>query len=286
MSTPARKYAVTFVTVVLALVASLLMYSRYVTRPWTRDAQVRANIVGIAPRVSGPLIQIPVKDNQHVNKGDLLFEIDPSTFKAAVDTAQAALKQAEFAQVQAQQNLDRNTTLYQQKVIDEKSLQDTQDKYEGEVAYVASAQADLETAQLNLDYTRIYAPVSGYLTNVNTSVGTYVNAGQQLLTLVDQSSFWVACYFKETQLKHIAEGNPATITLMGHENQPLQGKVISIAWGIFLQDGSTVEMLPSVGQTIDWVRLPNRFPVRVELSGTSAIPLRIGQTASVAIGGN
>ena len=254
-------------------------------RPWTRDAQVRANIVGIAPRISGPLIEIPVKDNQPVKKGDLLFAIDPSTFQAAVDNATATLKQAEFAQIQAQQNLTRYTTLYQQKVIDEQQLQDQQDKYEGEVAYVATAQAALQSAQLNLDYTRIYAPVDGYLTNVNTSVGTYVNAGQQLLTLVDSSSFWVAAYFKETQIKHIQPGDTAKITLMGHVDQPLQGTVVSMAWGIFLQDGSTVEMLPAVSQTIDWVRLPNRFPVRIQLTGTSPVPLRIGQTASVAIQG-
>jgi len=70
---------------------------------------------------------------------------------------------------------------------------------------------------------------------------------------------------------------------MGHESQSFKGTVDSVAWGIFLQDGSTVDLLPDVSQTIDWVRLPNRFPVRVKVTGKPPVPLRIGQTASVSI---
>lgn len=283
MSVPPRKIFVTGVVVTLAVIASLLLYARYVNRPWTRDAQVRANIVGIAPRVAGPIVQIPISDNQAVKKGDLLFEIDPATFQAAVDNAMGKLRQTQAAQIEAQQELQRQTQLYETKVNDLRDLQNAQDSYAASAADVVAAQAELETAQLNLSYTRVVAPVDGYLTNMNTSLGTYVYAGEQLLALVDVSSFWVAAYFKETQLKHITEGASARITLMGHDNQSFSGKVQSVAWGIFLQDGSTVELLPAVSQTIDWVRLPNRFPVRIQLTGQPPIPLRIGQTASVSI---
>lgn len=283
MNVPPRKIFVTVVAVVLAVVASLLLYSRYINRPWTRDAQVRANIVGIAPRVAGPIVKIPIVDNQAVKKGDLLFEIDPSTFQAAVDNAEGKLKQAQAAQIQAQQELQRQTELYETKTNDLRDLQNAQDSYAAASANVVAAQAELETARLNLSYTKVVAPVDGYLTNMNTSVGTYVYAGEQLLALVDISSFWVAAYFKETQLKHIREGASARITLMGHDTQSFEGKVQSVAWGIFLEDGSTVDLLPTVSQTIDWVRLPNRFPVRIEVVGQPPIPLRIGQTASVAV---
>jgi multidrug resistance efflux pump len=279
----APKYLVTGLVVVLAVVAALLMYARYADRPWTRDAQVRANIVGIAPRVEGPIIQIPIKDNQPVKKGDLLFEIDPSTFQAAVNNAAAKLKQAQAAEIQAQQDLQRQTTLYETKVNDLRDLQNAQDAYAAAVANTAAATATLQNAELNLSYTKVYAPVDGYMTNMNTSLGQYVNVGQQLLALVDASSFWVAAYFKETQLKHIQIGDKVKITLMGHESQPFEGEVVSVAWGIFLQDGSTVELLPDVSQTIDWVRLPNRFPVRVQVTGNPPIDLRIGQTASVSV---
>ncbi len=283
MNSAVRNYLITTAVIVLAILASILLYSRYVNKPWTRDAQVRANVVGIAPRVSGPIIQIPIKDNQTVKKGDLLFEIDPATFQAAVDNAAAQLQQAQAAQIKAHQTLQRQTELYETKVIDIQTFQNTQDDTMEADANVVAAEATLETARLNLSYTKVFAPVDGYLTNVNTSVGTYVNAGEQLLALVDGSSFWIAAYFKETQLKHLQEGTKVRLTMMGHEAQPFQGVVNSLAWGIFLSDGSTVDLLPQVSQTIDWVRLPNRFPVRIDVQGATPVPLRIGQTISVAV---
>ncbi len=278
-----RPHLVTFAMVSLAVVATFILYWRYSTKPWTRDGQVRANVVGIAPRVAGPIIQIPIKDNQAVRKGDLLFEIDPATFQAEVNNAAARLRQAQAAEIQTQQELARQTSLYETKTNDLRDVQNAQDSYAAAVADTAAAQANLETASLNLGYTKVFAPVDGYLTNVNTSPGTYVNEGEQLLALVDSSSFWIAAYFKETQLKHIRDGASAKITLMGHDFDPFDGEVISVGWGIFLQDGSTVDLLPVVSQTIDWVRLPNRFPVRIRVTGTPPVPLRIGQTVSVAV---
>lgn len=283
MNSAVRNYLITTAVIVLAILASILLYVRYVNKPWTRDAQVRANVVGIAPRVSGPIIQIPIKDNQTVKKGDLLFEIDPATFQAAVNNAAAQLQQAQASQIKAHQILQRQTELYETKVIDIQTFQNTQDDTMAADADVVAAEANLETAQLNLSYTKVFAPVDGYLTNVNTSVGTYVNAGEQLLALVDGSSFWIAAYFKETQLKHIVEGAQVRLTMMGHEAQPFQGVVNSLAWGIYMSDGATVDLLPQVSQTIDWVRLPNRFPVRIDVQGKTPVPLRIGQTISVAV---
>ena len=279
-------YLLTGVVILLAALAAFAMYSRYLGKPWTRDGQVRANVVGIASRVAGPIVQFPVRDNQPVKKGDLLFEVDPSTYQATVDQCAAKLQQAQAAQIQAQQELERQTQLYQTKVNDLRDLQDAQDSAAAATANVAAAAADLELAKLNLSYTRIFAPVDGYLTNVNTSPGTYVYPGEQLLALVDSSSFWVAAYFKETQLHHVKEGGRASITFIGREDQPFEGVVDSTAWGIFDPDGSTVDLLPKVNQTVDWVRLPNRFPVRIHVTGTPPTPLRIGQTVSVSVTGN
>ena len=282
MKPKASAYLFTGAVVLLAILAALAMYWRYMTKPWTRDGQVRANVVGIASRVAGPIVQIPIRDNQSVKKGDLLFEVDPSTYRATADQCAAKLQQAQAAEIQARQELERQTRLYETKVTDLRDLQDAQDSLAAATANVAAAAADLELARLNLSYTRILAPVDGYLTNVNTSPGTYVYAGEQLLALVDSSSFWIAAYFKETQLHHVREGDRARITFIGRGDQPFEGVVESIAWGIFDPDGSTVDLLPKVNQTVDWVRLPNRFPVRVHVTGTPPIPLRIGQTVSVS----
>jgi multidrug resistance efflux pump len=90
-------YVITLGILSLAGWACFSLYSCYVENPWTRDGQVRANIVEIAPRVSGPIIRVAVRDNQQVKEGDLLFEIDPNDFQAQVDIAAGQVQNAEGA---------------------------------------------------------------------------------------------------------------------------------------------------------------------------------------------
>jgi len=279
-------YLITLIIVGLALWAAVSLYVRYIEHPWTRDGQIRANIVGIAPRVSGPIIHVAVHDNQQLRKGDLLFEIDPSDFQAQVDIAAGHVQNDEATLKQQQQNLQRQTQLYRTHVTAQQDFQNAQDSFAAVRAQLTSAKASLELAELNLGYTKVFAPVDGYVTNMNTSEGTYVTAGVQLMALVDTSSFWIAGYFKETQLPHIQVGQKAIVTVMGRENHPFEGVVRSVGWGVFVQDGSdstSTALLPSVSQTIDWVRLPQRFPVRIQVLASSPVPLRIGQTVSVAM---
>jgi multidrug resistance efflux pump len=279
-------YIITLAVLALAGWAAVSLYQQYIQNPWTRDCQVRANVVGIAPRVSGPIIHVAVHDNQDVQKGDLLFEIDPTDFQAQVDVANGQVQNDEATLKQQQQNLDRQTNLYKNHVSAQQDFQNAQDSFAAAQAQVVSAKANLELAKLNLAYTKVFAPVDGYVTNMNTSEGTYVTAGKQLIALVDTGSFWIAAYFKETQLPHINLGQKANLTIMGYDNQPFQGVVRSVGWGIYVQDGSgsdTTGLLPSINQTVDWVRLPQRFPVRIQVLGRSPVPLRIGQTVSVSM---
>jgi len=279
-------YLITLVLVALAAWAAVSLYQQYIQNPWTRDCQVRANVVGIAPRVSGPIVQVAVHDNQEVQKGDLLFEIDPTDFQAQVDVADGQVQNDEATLKQQQQNLDRQTNLYKNHVTAQQDFQNAQDSFAAAQAQLISAKANLELAKLNLAYTKVFAPVDGYVTNMNTSEGTYVTAGKQLIALVDTGSFWIAAYFKETQLPHISLGQKANLTIMGYNNQPFQGIVRSVGWGTYVQDGSgsdTTGLLPSINQTVDWVRLPQRFPVRIQVLGKPPVPLRIGQTVSAAM---
>jgi multidrug resistance efflux pump len=85
------KYLSTGAVVLIAFTLALYKYWSYVTNPWTRDGQVRANVVQLAPRVSGPIVELPIRDNQFVKAGDLLFAIDPRTFQASLDQARAQL---------------------------------------------------------------------------------------------------------------------------------------------------------------------------------------------------
>jgi multidrug resistance efflux pump len=286
MKTRLFNYVVTLGLVVFAGWAAFSLYHRYIQNPWTRDSQVRANIVGIAPRVSGPIVQVAVHDNQEVKKGDLLFEIDPTDFQAQLELATGQVQNAEANFKQQQQNLDRQTDLYKTHVNALMDFQNAQDSFAAAQAQMVAAKANMKLAALNLSYTKVCSSVDGYVTNMNTSPGTYVTAGSQLMALVDTDSFWVAAYFKETQLPHIAVGQKAKLTFMGYPDQPFEGVVRSIGWGTYLQDGSDSAgsgLLPSISQTIDWVRLPQRFAVRIKVVGRPPVPLRIGQTVYVAM---
>src|SRR3984885_8808021 len=278
-------FLITLIIVGLAAWAAWSLYQRYINDPSTRDSQVRANICGIAPRVSGPIIRVAVRDNQQIKVGDLLFEIDPTDFTAQLNVASGQVLNSEANLKQRQQDLDRQSQLYKNHVVAEQDFQNAQDNFSAAQAELISAKANLELARLNLSYTKVFAPVNGYVTNLITSEGTYVTAGKQLIALVDGSSFWIAAYFKETQVPHIEIGQKANLSLMGYK-QGFQGVVRSIGWGVFVQDGSGSEatgLLPEISQTIDWVRLPQRFPVRIEPSGVPPVALRIGQTVSVAL---
>ena len=282
------RYLITLVTLGLAIWAGVSLYSRYVEQPWTRDGQVRANTVGIAPRVSGPIIRVAVVDNQPVREGDLLFEIDPSDFQAEVDIAAGQVRTDKATLKQQQQNLERQTELYRTRVNTTQDLQNAQDASAAANAELASAEARLKLAKLNLGYTKVVAPVAGYVTNMNVSPGTYVRAGVQLIAVVDTSSYWIAGYFKENQLPHIRVGQMTSITMIGYERQPFLGVVRSVGWGVYIPDGSenaSSGVLPVISPTIDWIRLPQRFAVRIEVVGDTPVPLRIGQTVSVAMTG-
>ena len=115
--------------------------------------------------------------------------------------------------------------------------EDAQDNYDSAQANLAAAKANLITAELKLSYTKVYASVNGEVTNLDISEGAYASAGQQVMALVDSDSYWVAGYFKETQLRNISTGDAATISLMGNEDLPIRGTVRSVGWGIFVTDG-------------------------------------------------
>jgi len=98
------KYLLTALVVLIAVLVVVLKYRDYITNPWTRNGQVFAQVVQITSRVSGPILELPVADNQSVEAGDLLFEIDPRTFQADLDFAQADLDNTRF-QIQALEKL-------------------------------------------------------------------------------------------------------------------------------------------------------------------------------------
>jgi len=147
------------------------------------------------------------------------------------------------------------------------------------------AAADLELAQLNLDFTKVWAPTDGYVTNLQLRVGDSAATNQPILAVIDANSFYVEAFFRETFVGNFQNGDRAVVTLMSYPDTPLEGRVESIGWGIAQQNGSTgFQLLPSVKPTFEWIRLAQRIPVMVRIEKVpDNVKLRAGTTASVVV---
>jgi multidrug efflux system membrane fusion protein len=156
---------------------------------------------------------------------------------------------------------------------------------EGDVnGHIAAAEAQLRDAELNLGYCRVKAPFSGRIVNFNISPGQFARAGVDVFTLVDTRAWYVVANFRETQLKHIEEGSPAEIYLQFKGGKRFAGKVVGLAWAVVPENGSSAMGLPSVPRNLDWVRLAQRFPVRVQVENPDD-SFRVGASAVVTITG-
>jgi multidrug resistance efflux pump len=153
-------------------------------------------------------------------------------------------------------------------------------------ASLAQAKAQLQQAQVNLERTRIVAPVDGYVTNLAAHPGDFLNVGINAISLVDAHSYWVDGYFEETSLAPIRVGDSARIKLMGH-GQTLRGHVDSIARAINVSNAQPNNQgVATVNPIFTWVRLAQRIPVRIHIDEMPPdVVLSAGMTATVEIDG-
>ena len=275
---------VTLAVVAAAVGAGLRLWDHYELEPWTRDGRVRANVVQIAPDVSGLVTAVPVQDNQPVAAGALLFEVDRARYSLAQRQAESALVAAKVALAQAQRENARNVDLGN--LISQELREQTATRVEAAQASVAQAAVALDAARLNLERAQVRAPTAGLVTNLDMRTGSYAQAGRAALALVDAKSFYVEGYFEETKLPRIHVGDRVRVTPMG--GTPLEGSVDSIAAGIADRDRSTgTNLLPSVNPTFNWVRLAQRIPVRVKLDPLAGgTRLVAGETVTVQVVGD
>ena len=281
------KLIVTLSIIAAALYVGYGKYKAYTENPWTRDGQVRTQVIQIAPRVTGMVTKIHVVDNQKVHKGDLLFEIDPSQYRLKVKQAEARLKRTLEAAKGTKIEYERIKKIYEKDkgAVSQKDYVRSETNYFKSLADIDSSTEALNAAKLNLTYTKVYAPVDGFVSNINFQTGTQATANKPLLALVDTSSFWVFGFFKEDAIPDVHVGDDAVVTLLAYPDTPLKGKVESIAWGISPSDGNPGQnLLPSVKPVFQWIRLAQRIPVRIALDPLPEhVKLRVGMTASVQV---
>lgn len=282
MRTPVR-VAVTLCLVLLAIFAGWKLWQYYMLTPWTRDARVRADVVIVAPDVSGWVRELKATDNQQVKVGDLLLSIDRDRFEAARDKARAVVETRQQQLSLREHEAARRAMLGSQAISAElrENAQINAGIARGELR---EAQADLKVAELNVARSQVHSPRDGHVTNLRLAEGNYVNAGQAVMALIDDSSFYIQAYFEETKLPRIKVGAPVRVWLMS-AGEPMQGHVQSISRGI--TDSNTnpdSQLLAEVEPTFNWVRLAQRIPVRIKLDKVpEGVNLSAGMTASVQV---
>jgi len=368
-----------------AVIVCLLALRVYVHEPETDDATVRANFVGIAPHASGHVVELPIKDNQAVREGDLLFVVDPRPYQdavalgkarlaltrkevaalqkavqvaeasigkaeAQVNASTADIARAEAQSIAAEASVERAQGQFKEadnhyhriqpllakqlttpdvveaaetrRLVAETGVREAQkalaaarsvveaaraQKLAAEAALeqaraerlraedavgqdgnlnarISQAEAQLAEAELDLSYCYVHAPFTGKVVNLNISVGEFAHAGVQVFTLVDTRTWFVVANFRETQLRQITEGSPAEVFLQFTGGKRFHGRVVGPGWAVIPEYGTSTLGLPNVPRNLDWVRLAQRFPVRVQIDNPDD-SFRMGASAVVRICG-
>ena len=307
------RIAVTTMLVIAAAMLGIWAFRYYEFSPWTRDGRISAYVVDSAAEISGQVVEVAVRDNQTVKKGDLLYRIDPRDYEAAVRKAQANVAQAEAELALARTGvpmaeanhhfqvfeLARIRNLTHQDNAAEFELNQAQRDFDITSAKLAQAkttvgsrEADLEAAKaalykarIDLERCEVRSSVNGWVTNLTVRIGDYAVAGKSQMSLVDADSFWITGYFEETRLRHVHVGASAKAVLMGYSDVELAGHVESINRGIADSNlAPNQQGLPQVSPVFTWVRLAQRIPVRIHIDHVpEGVHIAIGETCTINV---
>ncbi|WP_052929723.1 multidrug efflux transporter periplasmic adaptor subunit MdtN [Escherichia coli] len=288
--------------VALALVALVFVIWRVDSAPSTNDAYASADTIDVVPEVSGRIVELAVTDNQAVKQGDLLFRIDPRPYEANLAKAEASLAALDKQIMLTQRSVDAqqfgadsvNATVEKARAA-AKQASDTLRRTEpllregfvsaeevdrARTAQRAAVEADIALTKLHLEMATVRAPFDGRVISLKTSVGQFASAMRPIFTLIDTRHWYVIANFRETELKNIRSGTPATIRLMSNSGKTFEGKVDSIGYGVLPDDGGLVlGGLPKVSRSINWVRVAQRFPVKIMVEKPDPEMFRIGASA-------
>lgn len=309
---------ITLSAVVLCSIIGYYLYKTYF--PSTDDAYVGAPLINVIPKVSGNIKHIYVRNNQSIKKGELLFDIDSTNYNLQLQQAHLDLLMAEKEALTAKQQMinaqsnvskaksnlifakqmsKRYTYLYQQKAGSQQSMQKflndlhiaqkefDQSKvilkqatvqYEMSKAKINLAKLQVKNATLTNSYTKVYSPVNGFVTDMNLKEGQLVGTGEKLFGLVDNSEWWVDANFKETALYRIKPNQKVKIKIDMYPHT-YTGYVESISHA----SGSTFALLPAQNATGNWIKVVQRFTVRISLKDDPKFPLRVGASTAATI---
>ena len=278
-----RKRLSTLAIALVAILVSVLTWEHYVTAPWTRNGTVRVQVANVAPQISGKIVELRVADNQFVQKGDILYVIDPFDFEVALDVSKTLVEQRA-----ADVEVKRAESVRRQHLSDLATTPEEQQIYAGSAAQAKAAyQAashQLAQAEVNLKRTNVVSPVNGYVTNLLLRAGDYAVTGVSNISVIDTDSFWIDGYFEETKMARVCVGDRAEVQLIGY-SRPILGHVKTVTRGISVSNAAaSTQGLPNVDPIYTWVRLAQRVPVRIAIDTVPPeVPLVSGMTATVTV---
>lgn len=275
----------TVVVLIFAIVYNMQFQS-------TDDAYVENHMVQVAPKVAGQLKAVYVKDNQQVKTGDLVAEIDPADYIVKANEARAAYERALAAQKVAKANYsaaqisienakadyERYKNLYETGAVSKQQLDMAQTRYQTSQANLVNAdenvmsesqnkvadadikvlKAKMDKAELELSYTKIYAPQDGTVSGKRAEVGAYVQTGSPLFAIVP-NEVWVVANFKENQVGQMKKDMPVEIKIDAYPNKVFKGKIDSIQRA----SGAKSSLFPPENAVGSFVKIVQRIPVKI-----------------------
>jgi Multidrug resistance efflux pump len=272
---------VALVVVAAAVVITLYVWGIIERHPRTDDATARANVVGIAPRVSGQILKLNVQDNQAVREGDVLFEIDPEDYRLILEKAKAELVALDRQIAQAHSTLQRLEPLLPNHFTTAENVDEARTRETTLQAQREGVVASINLDELHLSYCKVIAPFSGRVINLN------ISAGVPVFSLLDTSKWYVIANFREAEIRHMAPGSEAIVYLSSAPNQRFRGKVQGIGWAVKPEGEIDLPFgsVPYVKRELNWVRVAQRFPVRIEVENPDQDLFRMGASAVAIIKG-
>ena len=258
----------------------------------TDDAYVENHMVQVAPKVAGQLKAVYVRDNQRVKTGDLVAEIDPADYIVKANEARAAYEKALAAQKVAKANYsaaqisienakndyERYKNLYETGAVSKQQLDMAQTRYQTSQANLVNAdenvmsesknkvadadikvlKAKMDKAELDLSYTKIYAPQDGTVSGKRAEVGAYVQTGSPLFSIVP-NEVWIVANFKENQVGQMKKDMPVEIKIDAYPNKVFKGKIDSIQRA----SGAKSSLFPPENAVGSFVKIVQRIPVKI-----------------------
>ncbi len=272
------------IAVIAASVLSLIFFIWYfheaLTYESTDDAFVEGHVIPISSKVSAHAVKVYVQDNQQVKKGDLLAELDDADYKIKLAMSKAELEAASAQAEQANANVKRYEKLHVNNEISKQQFDQSQIDARIANAKEDDAKSRVEQAELQLSYTKIYAPEAGFVTKKGVELGAYIIVGQPLMALVP-TDVWVIANFKETQVNHMIAGQKAALKVDSYPDRRIKGHLDSIQKGT----GARFSLLPAENATGNFVKVVQRIPVKVLLDEENdpAHPLVPGMSVVIKI---